>query len=313
MEPVSAAFLFPGQGSQVPGMLHTLPDHPAIGRALAEASDHLHRDVRDLDSSEALRSSVPVQLALLTAGVAVARALAEEGVAAEAVAGLSVGAFAAAVHCGTLGFPDALRLVEQRAQMMVGLYPTGYGLAAIVGLTESQVAALVGEAHTPETPVFVGNINAPRQIVIAGSDAGMAQVLEAAQRSGARKATRLQVSVPSHCPLLEPVAVALRATLEGMTLGQPKLIYGGNVNGRALRTAPAIAEDLANNIAHGVRWHDATTVLEELGCRLFLEMPPGRVLTALAREAFPDVKALPVGKDGLQAALRAASSMSPSD
>jgi len=311
MEPVSAAFLFPGQGSQVPGMLHTLPDHPAIGRALAEASDHLHRDVRDLDSSEALQSSVPVQLALLTAGVAVARALAEEGVAAEAVAGLSVGAFAAAVHCGALSFPDALRLVEQRAEMMVGLYPTGYGLAAIVGLTEAQVAALVGEAHTPETPVFVGNINAPRQIVIAGSDAGMAKVLEAARRSGARKATRLQVSVPSHCPLLEPVAVALRATLEGMTLGQPKLIYVGNVKGRALRTGVAVAEDLANNIAHGVRWHDATTVLEELGCRLFLEMPPGRVLTALAREAFPDVKALPVGKDGLQVALRAASSMSP--
>jgi malonate decarboxylase epsilon subunit len=304
---MSIAFLFPGQGSQVPGMLHTLADHPAIGRTLTEVSDHLHRDVRDLDSSEALRSAVPVQLALLTAGVAVARALAEEGVVAEAVAGLSVGAFAAAVHCGVLSFPDAIRLVEQRAEMMVGLYPTGYGLAAIVGLTEVQVAALVDQSHTTETPVFMGNINAPRQVVIAGSDAGMAKVLEAALRSGARKATRLEVSVPSHCPLLEPVAVALRATLEGMTLGQPKLIYVSNVRARALRTATAVAEDLANNIAHGVRWHDATTVLEELGCRLFLEMPPGRVLSALAREAFPDVKALPIGAGTLQPALHAAS------
>ena len=78
---MSIAFLFPGQGSQVPGLLHTLADHPAIGRTLTEASDHLRRDVRDLDSSEALRSAVPVQLALLTVGVAVARALAEEGVA----------------------------------------------------------------------------------------------------------------------------------------------------------------------------------------------------------------------------------------
>ena len=303
---MSIAFLFPGQGSQVPGMLHTLADHPAVGRTLAEASDHLHRDVRDLDSAQALRSSIAVQLALLTAGVALARALTEEGVAAEAVAGLSVGAFAAAAHCGVLSFPDALRLVEQRAEMMASLYPTGYGLAAIVGLTEAQVAALVDQAHTTETPVFVGNINGPRQLVIAGSDAGMAKVLEAAQRSGARKAERLQVSVPSHCPLLEPVAVALRATLAGVTLGQPKLIYVGNVKARALRTATAVAEDLANNIAHGVRWYDATTVLEELGCRLFLEMPPGRVLTGLAREAFPDVKALPIGTGTLQAALRAA-------
>jgi malonate decarboxylase epsilon subunit len=309
---MSIAFLFPGQGSQVPGMLHTLPDHPAVARTLTEASDHLHQDVRDLDSSEALRLSVPVQLALLTAGVAVARTLAEEGVAAEAVAGLSVGAFAAAVHCGVLSFPDAIRLVKQRAEMMVSLYPTGYGLAAIVGLTEAQVTALVDQAHTTEAPVFVGNINAPRQVVIAGSAAGMARVLDAARRAGARQATRLQVAVPSHCLLLEPVAVALRATLDGMTLGQPKLIYVGNVKGRALRTAPAVAADLADNIAHGVRWHDATTVLEELGCRLFLETPPGRVLTALAREAFPDVKALAAGKDGLQAALRAASAMSPS-
>ena len=306
MEPVSTAFLFPGQGSQVPGMLHTLPDHFAIERTLTEASDHLHHDVRGLDSSEALPSSVPVQLALLTAGVAVARALAEEGVAAEAVAGLSVGAFAAAVHCGALSFPDALRLVAQRAEMMVSLYPTGYGLAAIVGLTEAQVATLVEEARTTESPVFVGNINAPRQVVIAGSDGGIARVLEAAQRVGARKAARLQVSVPSHCPLLEPVAVALRARLEGMTLAPPSLIYVSNVKARALRAAAPIAEDLANNIAHGVRWHDATTMLEELGCRLFLEMPPGRVLTALAREAFPDVKSVPIGKDGLQAALRLA-------
>jgi malonate decarboxylase epsilon subunit len=160
--------------------------------------------------------------------------------------------------------------------------------------------------------VFVGNINAPRQVVIAGSDAGMVKVLEAAQRSGARSTQRLQVAVPSHCPLLEPVAVALRASLAGMTLGQPKLIYVNNVNARASRTAVAVAEDLANNIAHGVRWHDATTVLEELGCRLFLEMPPGRVLSVLAREAFPDVKSLPIEQSTLQAAVRAASSMGPS-
>ena len=72
--------------------------------------------------------------------------------------------------------------------MMTNLYPTGYGLAAIVGLTEAQVSALVDQAHTTQAPVYVGNINAPRQIVIAGSDEGMTRVLEAARKSGARKA-----------------------------------------------------------------------------------------------------------------------------
>jgi malonate decarboxylase epsilon subunit len=303
---MSVAFLFPGQGSQAPGMLHSLGDHPAITRTLDEASATLRRDVRDLDSPEALKSTISVQLALLTASVAVARALAAEGVEPEAVAGLSVGAFAAAVHSGTVSFPQAIQLVQQRAEMMMNLYPTGYGLAAIVGLTEGQVSALVETAHTAQTPVYIGNINAPRQIVIAGSDEGMTRVLEAARQSGARKAERLDVSVPSHCPLLEPVAAALRVTLAGMKLEQPRLVYVGNVKARPLRAAAAVAEDLAGNIAHGVRWHDATTVLEELGSRLFLEMPPGHVLSDLAREALPEVKTLALGQSTLKGALHLA-------
>jgi malonate decarboxylase epsilon subunit len=305
---MSVAFLFPGQGSQAPGMLSALPEHSDITRTLDEASTILRRDVRDLDSPESLKSTVSVQLALLTTGVAVARALAAEGVEAEAVAGLSVGAFAAAVHSGVISFPQAIELVRQRAELMRDLYPTGYGLVAIVGLAEVQVATLVEKAHTAQTPVYVCNINAPRQIVIAGSDAGTTKVLEAARSSGARKAERLDVSVPSHCPLLEPVAAALRKTLAGMKLEQPRLIYVGNVKARPLRAAAAVADDLADNIAHGVRWHDATTVLKELGCRLFLEMPPGHVLTDLARESFPEeeVKTLAMSQAMLNSALRLA-------
>ena len=301
---MSTAFLFPGQGSQVPGMLHALPAHPAVTRTFEEAGDVLHRQVMELDSPEELRSTVSVQLALLIVGVAMARALSEEGVQAEAVAGLSVGAFAAAVHSGVLAFRDSLDLVRQRAEMMLTLYPTGYGLAAIVGLTESQVAPLVQEACTPQAPVYVGNINAPRQIVIAGSDLGLVKVLKAAKKLGARKAERLHVSVPSHCPLLEPVAAALRAVLGGMTLALPRLIYIGNVKARPLRAPADVAEDLASNIAHGVRWHDATSVLEELGCRVFLEMPPGQVLSDLAREALPEVKTVALSRSTLSAAKR---------
>jgi len=304
---MSVAFLFPGQGSQVPGMLHTLPDHPAIARTLVEVSEGLGENVLELDSTEALRSTVSVQLALLASGVGVARALIAEGVEPGAVAGMSVGAFAAAVAAGALDIDDGVRLVKQRAEGMVKLYPKGYGLAAIVGLTEKQVSTLVEAAHTEQNPVYVGNINAPRQIVIAGSDEGMDKVLEAARKSGARKAVRLNVSEPSHCPLLEPVADALRESLQAIHLQPPKAVYAGNVTGRALRSAEAISEDLASNIAHGVRWYDATTVLEELGCRLFLEMPPGHVLSELGREAFPDVRILAVGETSLKHALLLAS------
>ena len=304
---MSVAFLFPGQGSQVPGMLHTLPDHPAIGRTLDEVSEGLGENVLELDSTEALRSTVSVQLALLASGVGVARALIAEGVEPGAVAGMSVGAFAAAAAAGALNLGDGVRLVKQRAEGMVKLYPKGYGLAAIVGLTEKQVSTLVEAASTEQNPVYVGNINAPRQVVIAGSDKGMNKVLEAARKSGARKAVRLNVSEPSHCPLLEPVADALRESLQAIHLQQPKMVYVGNVTGRALRSAEAISEDLASNIARGVRWYDATTVLEELGCRLFWEMPPGHVLSELGREAFSDVTTLAVGETSLKDALRLAS------
>jgi malonate decarboxylase epsilon subunit len=300
---MSIAFLFPGQGSQVPGMLHALPDHPAVKRTLDEMSEYLHTDVRELDSEEALQSSISVQLALLTSGVAMARALTEEGVEPEAVAGLSVGAFGAATLCSVISLSDAVRLVHQRAEMMVHLYPTGYGLAAIVGLNEMQVSRLVGEAYTERAPVYVGNINAPHQIVIAGSNEGIRKVLDAARKNGARKAEELHVSVPSHCPLLESVAVALRESLEKMPLQSPNYIYVGNVNARALRTPDAIAEDLASNVARSVRWYDSVTVLEELGCHLFIEMTPGHVLTQLAKETVPSVQALALGETSLKHAL----------
>ena len=300
---MSIAFLFPGQGSQVPGMLHNLPDHPAITRTLDEVSECLNMDIGELDSEEALQSSISVQLALLTCGVSMARALTEEGVEPEAAAGLSVGAFAAATLCGVVSLSDAVRLVRQRAEMMVQLYPAGYGLAAIVGLSEIQVSKLVEQANTQRAPVYVGNINAPRQIVIAGSDEGIRKVLEAARMNGARKAEELHVSVPSHCPLLEPVAKALRESLEKMHLRAPNYVYVGNVKARTLRTSDAIAEDLASNVARGVRWYDSVTVLEELGCHLFLEMPPGHVLTQLAKETVPSVQTLALGETSLKHAL----------
>jgi malonate decarboxylase epsilon subunit len=287
-------------------MLHELVDDPAVLLTLDEISDILKSDVRLLDSPEALNSTVSVQLALLSSGVATARALQRRGVTCCAVAGLSVGAFAAAVVAEAITLSDAVILVRSRAEKMEQLYPIGYGMAAIVGLNERQVTAIVDSIHAVTAPVFVGNINAPKQIVIAGSIEGMQKVLEKARRQGARKAELLHVSVPSHCPLLSSIADSLRLQLNAMQLKAPKFPYIANVNGRAVRSASAVATDLANNIAHGVRWHDATIVAEELGCNLFLEMPPGRVLTDLAEENVPGITAFAVNSDLFRHVLRLA-------
>lgn len=301
---MSVTFLFPGQGSQYAGFLRRLPEHPSIKETVAEAESYSAQPLMSLDTEEALQSTVAVQLSLYVAGVAVARAFVAEKMYPDMVAGLSVGAFAAAVICGSLKFEDGWKLVKQRAEAMESLYPQGYGLSVISGLRERQVAELVAKFHTPEAPVFLGNLNAPQQIVIAGSQAGMERVLEAAREKGVRKAERLHVSVPSHCALLSPVARQLEESLALMELSSPVIPYIGNRRARPLRNTDAIREDLATNIENPVRWHDATSVLVELGTRLFLEMPPGHVLTSLAREAFPDVQAVPADETSMESLHR---------
>src|SRR5208283_5926062 len=199
-----------------------------------------------------------------------------------------------------------VQLVRLRAERMMKLYPSGYGLSAIVGLNESQVTKIVQAVTSVQDPVFVGNINAPRQIVIAGSNVAMDQVLEKARLQGASKAVRLHVSVPSHCPLLQPVADVLERRISTLALGTPHSTYVGNMTARALRTKDLIAADLANNVAHSVRWHDATTVLKELGCNLFLEMPPGHVLSDLANDNISGIDSIPVNPVVLTRVLRLA-------
>jgi malonate decarboxylase epsilon subunit len=289
---VSVAFLFPGQGSQQPGMLHDLPDCAATATTLKEASTTLARDVLELDSAEALRSTVAAQLALLIAGVAFGRALLAEGAIPSLVAGLSVGSFGAAVVADSLDFNLALPLVRARGELMEKMYPRGYGMAAIMGLNENQLSDLVGEVTSPDTPVFLANLNAPRQIIVSGAEAGLERLMKKARLAGASKVQWLNVSVPSHCPLLEPVADELGRAMEGISFRVPKYIYVGNCGGRSLRDPASVRRELAGNVAHLVRWHDATTLMFELGARLFVELPPGRVLTNLAATSFPEARAV---------------------
>ncbi len=132
-----------------------------------------------------------------------------------AVAGMSVGAFGAAVACGTLSFADALRVVRLRGELMQAAFPTGYGLAAITGLDEVRVEDLVERIRTVECPLYISNVNAPLQIVVAGSDAALSAIKNLAIPAGAQRVDRLAVGVPSHCPLLQPVGDRLTQAMAG--------------------------------------------------------------------------------------------------
>jgi malonate decarboxylase epsilon subunit len=289
---MSTALLFPGQGAQTPGFLDRLPDDPAVAATLAEASAILGREIRELQSEQALRSTVAVQVTTLVAGVAALRALAERGVAADAVAGLSVGAFTAAVAGGALSFADALPLVRLRGDLMESAYPHGYGMAAIVGLGERRLSEIIERVNHPEEQVYLANLNSATQFVVAGAEPALNAVLEEAHNAGARKAERLAVSVPSHSRLLSHVADELERAVRDVSIVDSRVPYISNRRARATRDAEEIRADLARNVMYPVRWYDGTTVLYELGARLFIEMPPGRVLTDLAEAAFPDARAV---------------------
>lgn len=288
-------FLFPGQGAQRAGMLGDLPQaEPEVAAVLAESAQVLGRPLAGLDTAASLRSTVGVQLCLLVAGVATARALLARGVVPDYVAGHSVGAFGAAVISGSLAFADALRLVHLRGQLMAQAYPTGYGMAAIMGLREMGLLALLATHNQNNTPIYLANSNAADQQVVAGRLDSLAAFTQQLLASGAaRNAKVLDVAVPSHCALLADVAGQLQRALAAVPLAEPTRPTIANHTGRLLRTAAAIRHDLSVSVAQPVRWDAATTLLYELGTRVFIELKPGTVLTRLAEAAFADAELLP--------------------
>jgi malonate decarboxylase epsilon subunit len=291
---MSIAYLFPGQGAQTSGFLHRLPEHPAVNSTLEEAAAVLDMDVMSLDSAAALASTVAVQISLLIAGVAVMRALAHEGLEVDAAAGLSVGAFGAAVACGALRFADALPLVKLRGECMEQAYPCGYGMASITGLDEHRVAAIVDLVGGASAQLYIANINAPAQIVVSGADSALDAAVEIARRSGARRAERMAVTVPSHCRLLDAVSRRLAAAMVAIEMHDPQRPYVSNRRARVVRDAQGVRDDLIHSVANAVRWHDTVTLLYELDVRLFIEPPPGKVLSRLAQQAFTDARAIAV-------------------
>ncbi|MDH0747305.1 malonate decarboxylase subunit epsilon [Pseudomonas sp. GD03842] len=283
---MSSFWVFPGQGAQQAGMLHALPDDPLVRECLRQASEVLDEDVLELDSPQALQATREVQLCLLIAGVACARVLMARGSAPDYVAGLSIGAYPAAVIAGALSFADALRLVALRGELMQRAYPQGYGMTALTGLDQGVVERLVAQVHGPHSPVYLANINADNQFVIAGSDQAMADVATLAKGEGAAMAKRLAVSVPSHCELLNEPAQALAQAFAQVTLQAPTLKYLSGSTARPLFTADKLREDLAYNMCRLIDWRSTVQTAYERGARLQIELPPGAVLTGLARRVF---------------------------
>ena len=277
------ALLFPGQGSQRPGMLAGLPDSAAVRRTIEEA-EAVIGPLEAWDTSDAFTTSTGAQVALLVAGIAGARSVTEDyGVLPGVVAGHSVGAFAAAVAAGVLTFAEALRSVHLRGQLMDRTADGGrWGMAAIDGLRRLDVERLVTRVSTSRAPLWLANINSADQMVVSGSATALARCAVAASDAGARRMQRLDVVVASHCPLQAPTAQRLAKHLSRLPRRAQTTAYLTNVGGRRIRNdSEAVLDDLARSVTRPVRWFDAMRLMTELGVTHALQMPPGHVLVNL--------------------------------
>lgn len=281
------AMVFPGQGSQVVGMLKAYGASPAVESVRAEAAQALGEEfLRLLDDgpAEQLNLTLNTQPAMLAAGVTAYRSwIALGGPEPEVVAGHSLGEYSALVAAGALTLAQALPMVRFRAQCMQEAVPEGVGaMAAILNLDDDAVRAACAEAAQGEVVQAV-NFNAPGQVVIAGDKTAVARAIEACKTKGAKRALLLPVSAPFHSALMRPAAERLRGYLEAVAVAAPRIALLNNVDVHEEREAARIKDALVRQAASPVRWVETIRALARQGVTHVLECGPGRVLAGLVK------------------------------
>ncbi|TVO65793.1 ACP S-malonyltransferase [Denitromonas ohlonensis] len=288
------ALVFPGQGSQAVGMMAAYGDSPEIRQTFQEASDALGEDLWAMVAdgpAELLSQTVNTQPLMLTAGVAVYRAwLAAGGPVPDVVAGHSLGEYSALVAAGVLKFSDAVPLVRFRAAAMQVAVPAGQGaMAALLGLDADAVVAVCAEVAEGDV-VEAANLNAPGQIVIAGSNAAVERAMALAKTRGAKRAVLLPVSAPFHCALMKPAAVQLAERLASVELNAPSIPVLNNVDVAVCSSATDIRDALVRQAYSPVRWIESVEAIAARGASAVIECGPGKVLAGLTKRIVRDVQ-----------------------
>ncbi len=244
------AFVFPGQGSQRVGMGQSLAaQEPIVRDTLAEADAALGQPLSTLcfeGPESQLMLTENAQPAILTVSVAIHRLLESKGWRADFYAGHSLGEYSAHVAAGTLAFGDAVRIVRARGRYMQEAVPVGAGaMAAVLGLDADEVERACAEAAEGEV-VSPANLNAPGQVVIAGTAAAVARASAAAKARGAKRVIPLAVSAPFHCALMKPAESRLAPELRALDLRDPRRPVVANVDAEPKRSGREAIEALEN-------------------------------------------------------------------
>ncbi len=282
------AFVFPGQGSQYAGM----------GRDVAEKYPVARKVFDDIDAAlgfsisricfegpdDQLRLTENTQPAILAVSSAIHAVLEDAGAARrQLVAGHSLGEYSAVVSVGGLLPVDAAKLVRARGRFMQEAVPVGSGgMAALIGPTVEEARAICEEASEGEV-LSVANINAPGQIVIAGTKAAIERAIDGAKKRGVRRAVILPVSAPFHCALMKPAEERLHPLIEEAPFKDLWVSLISNVDASPIGTPHAVRNALLRQVASPVRWVESIQHMIAMGVRRFVEVGPGSVLTGLIK------------------------------
>jgi [acyl-carrier-protein] S-malonyltransferase len=298
------AFVFPGQGSQTPGMGQALAAAFPAARQLFEEVDealsqHLSRLMFEGPEGE-LMLTENAQPALLAASLAVIRVLENEAgfdIARQAayVAGHSLGEYSALAAAGALPVAEAARLVKRRGQAMQKAVPVGDGaMAALLGL-EIEAARAVAEAAAQGQVCDLANDNSPGQIVVSGHKGAVERAVALAAKQGARRAIMLPVSAPFHCSLMHPAAEIMTEALAETALAAPRAPLVANAAAAATSDPEKIKELLVEQTTHMVRWRESVLLFAANEVEEVVEIGAGRVLAGLVKRIDRTLSALSIG------------------
>ncbi len=286
------AFVFPGQGSQSPGMGRDLAQAFPVAQAVFDEVDEaLGEKLSDIiwgDDADALTLTQNAQPALMATSIAVTRVLEAEGgfkLADKAafVAGHSLGEYSALTAAGALDLSDTARLLRLRGASMQAAVPVGEGaMAAVLGLDLHAVREVAEEAAQGDV-CEAANDNAPGQVVVSGSKAAVERAVVIAKEKGAKRAMLLPVSAPFHCALMAPAAERMAGALAETKIAAPAPKLVANVKAQAIDSPEEIRQLLVAQVTGSVRWRESVMWMADQGVESLVELGAGKVLSGLAR------------------------------
>ncbi|HEV2882170.1 MAG TPA: ACP S-malonyltransferase [Pyrinomonadaceae bacterium] len=309
---MTVAYIFPGQGSQSVGMGRELAERfPAARDVFAEADDALGFSLSQLcfeGPDETLRLTENTQPAILTVSIAALRAMEAEGFPRpQLVAGHSLGEYSALVAAGSLSLTDAVRTVRARGRYMQEAVPVGVGaMAAILGVGEEVVEEACREAAQEGEVCSPANINSLKQVVIAGHTAAVERAMELLRARGAKRVTKLPVSAPFHCALMQPAQERLAADLEKIEFSDLSVPLVANVDAAEYDKGADARGNLLRQVTAPVQWLLCANYIESKNVKTFVEVGPGKVLSGLVKQIVPDALCLRAADPASLEAARAA-------